>query len=476
MGKKSNQQKQQHHHHHPNQQQQSAQSDHIASAQSHLNSQKASTAAAAQQIKNHPALTHHIFQQFVVKEFQNQSYQYYANFNQATSTSQQNLNGQQITSNNAVNQNSKNHSESHNGSCQQSQNCMMINMHNYPPFTNPFNIISHQNTFSQQQVQTILTDCLKNLDNTRVQISHEVEKRNKKLLDKITFDIKFYLFAILQLILVNLLVFKSNYDYINIDLLLFSSLMLGRTIYLKVIAHNSYLGLQFQTRSFLGSSWSSVSQNFNGNTPSGSQQQQNQAGNIQNLSTLILNQKAQKQNQTSQLNNQNTQLSQAKRKVSRGNRHLLINAIMLTFMIVQLTCMWRLYFYNTLHNFICLFYPIMFELCLFGIQTKFALIDSPNHQEYASNQRYSSAIHEFLHLAKTVLFQSFEVAYYTGFITVKFIPQDLAIYFDTFTLQIFTMFLWINAVTILTSHYMQMRFVELQFNAQLLGKWSAYKA
>ena len=75
-------------------------------------------------------------------------------------------------------------------------------------------------------------------------------------------------------------------------------------------------------------------------------------------------------------------------------------------------------------------------------------------------------------MLKAVMFQSFEIAYYTGFITVKFIPQDLLIYFDPFTLQAFTLFLWVNAVTILATQYIQMRYIEMQFNAQLLGKWS----
>jgi hypothetical protein len=111
-------------------------------------------------------------------------------------------------------------------------------------------------------------------------------------------------------------------------------------------------------------------------------------------------------------------------------------------------------------------FRMMFEICLFGIQTKYGVIENPTpSNEFTSNSRYSSVQSEFLYLIKCVMFQSFEVAYFTGFITVKFIPYDLAIYFDSLTLQIFTMFLWINTITIMSSHYLQMRSIELQFNA-----------
>lgn len=73
------------------------------------------------------------------------------------------------------------------------------------------------------------------------------------------------------------------------------------------------------------------------------------------------------------------------------------------------------------------------------------------------------------------MYQSFEVAYFTGFLPVKFIPSDLVIYFDPATCFIFTMFIWINSLVLLVSHYLQHRSVELQFNAQLLGTWQQIK-
>ena len=70
-----------------------------------------------------------------------------------------------------------------------------------------------------------------------------------------------------------------------------------------------------------------------------------------------------------------------------------------------------------------------------------------------------------------MLFQSFEVAYFTGFVPVKFIPSDLMIYFDTTAVAVVSVFLWVNALTILASHHLQQRSTEMQFNAQCLGKW-----
>lgn len=97
------------------------------------------------------------------------------------------------------------------------------------------------------------------------------------------------------------------------------------------------------------------------------------------------------------------------------------------------------------------------------------------NQQQISQQRYSSAQNEFIHLGKTILFQSFEVAYFTGFIPMKFIPGDLMINFDNIALTVFTLFLWVNAITIQSSHYLQVRAVEMQLNAQSLGRWEIVK-
>ena len=62
-----------------------------------------------------------------------------------------------------------------------------------------------------------------------------------------------------------------------------------------------------------------------------------------------------------------------------------------------------------------------------------------------------------MHLIKCIMFQSFELAYYVGFIPVKLLPSDLLIYFDTTSVLVFTLFLFMTATAVLASHYMQAR-------------------
>jgi hypothetical protein len=62
-----------------------------------------------------------------------------------------------------------------------------------------------------------------------------------------------------------------------------------------------------------------------------------------------------------------------------------------------------------------------------------------------------------------------------GFIPIKLLPNDLLIYFDTTSVLVFTLFLFMNASAVLASHYLQVRTCEMQFNAQCLGKWMMYQ-
>lgn len=69
------------------------------------------------------------------------------------------------------------------------------------------------------------------------------------------------------------------------------------------------------------------------------------------------------------------------------------------------------------------------------------------------------------------MYQSFEVAYYSCFLPIKFIPNDLLIYFESNTCLAFTVFIWINSILIKASHYMQKRNVEMKFCAKTIGKF-----
>ncbi len=75
--------------------------------------------------------------------------------------------------------------------------------------------------------------------------------------------------------------------------------------------------------------------------------------------------------------------------------------------------------------------------------------------------RYSSPQSEFLYLIKSSLFASFELAFYVGFIPVKFIPGDLIIYFDTASIMVFTGFLWVTSLIIMGCHWLEVRATEM---------------
>lgn len=121
---------------------------------------------------------------------------------------------------------------------------------------------------------------------------------------------------------------------------------------------------------------------------------------------------------------------------------------------------------------------LIFEVCLFGLQLKYAHLEeeSPSTDPLNANSsqqpsifspfmtpyaRYSSAQSEFLHLVKATLFTSFELAYYVGFIPVKFIPGDLVIYFDATSILVFTVFLWLTSLIVMGCHWLEIRATEM---------------
>ena len=119
---------------------------------------------------------------------------------------------------------------------------------------------------------------------------------------------------------------------------------------------------------------------------------------------------------------------------------------------------------------------LIFEVCLFGLQLKYAHLEEepPAEPQMSSQQqpsifspfmtpyaRYSSAQSEFLHLVKATLFTSFELAYYVGFIPVKFIPGDLVIYFDATSILVYTVFLWLTSLIVMGCHWLEIRATEM---------------
>lgn len=97
-----------------------------------------------------------------------------------------------------------------------------------------------------------------------------------------------------------------------------------------------------------------------------------------------------------------------------------------------------------------------------------------------SAHRYSSPINELVHLIKSkrdfqaktvgVVFHSFEVAYFVGFLPVKFIVQE-EIQFDPYCTLSLTLFFWVNSSIFLISHFMFFKSGELHHQALQYGSW-----
>lgn len=74
-------------------------------------------------------------------------------------------------------------------------------------------------------------------------------------------------------------------------------------------------------------------------------------------------------------------------------------------------CLYTILRYNTIVNFVCVLHPLLLHQVVFwGCST---------------NQRFQTANQELIHLLKIVVFESFEVAYLTCFLPVKFVKSTL---------------------------------------------------
>ena len=91
--------------------------------------------------------------------------------------------------------------------------------------------------------------------------------------------------------------------------------------------------------------------------------------------------------------------------------------------------------------------------------------------EFSNMQRYSSATEELAHLMRTIVFNSFEVVFYTGFLPVKFIRHDTQLFFETSMVLVGTLTCLAMMLLLLAGHYLRKRAVEMQFNAKMSGQW-----
>lgn len=72
---------------------------------------------------------------------------------------------------------------------------------------------------------------------------------------------------------------------------------------------------------------------------------------------------------------------------------------------------------------------------------------------------------------KTVLFNSFNITYFTGFLPIKFIGSDSNLYFESTLLTISTLVTLCVLLIVHSAYYLRRRAVEMQFNAKMSGKW-----
>ena len=112
-----------------------------------------------------------------------------------------------------------------------------------------------------------------------------------------------------------------------------------------------------------------------------------------------------------------------------------------------LYCFVKLYAVSELPAVVCLIYPIVINFFVF---------------KWNSTMRYSSAPYEVLQILKSVLYHSFEVSYFCGFLPLRFVPFDTKIYVDTYSTMLLTVCVWVNSAAMLSSHLIARRAAELR--------------
>ena len=83
------------------------------------------------------------------------------------------------------------------------------------------------------------------------------------------------------------------------------------------------------------------------------------------------------------------------------------------------------------------------------------------HFEFSNLQRYATAKDELQYLMKTILFNSFQITYFTGFLPVKFIRADSNLYFESTLLTICTIMTLNVLLFVHCAYYLRRRAVEM---------------
>lgn len=91
--------------------------------------------------------------------------------------------------------------------------------------------------------------------------------------------------------------------------------------------------------------------------------------------------------------------------------------------------------------------------------------------EHSNMQRYASAKDELQHLITTIYFNAAEIGYYLGFLPIKFIKPDTHLHFDPILVLVVSLACFSMTFTLMCTHFLHKRAVEMQFNAKMCGAW-----
>jgi hypothetical protein len=130
-----------------------------------------------------------------------------------------------------------------------------------------------------------------------------------------------------------------------------------------------------------------------------------------------------------------------------------VGAIICALLLLGLTSV--IFVNHSLVNFVCLIFPILMHLVVFGLP--------PVQRTYEANE-------ELGFLLKQILQSSFEICYVTLFLPIKFIKSPHA-YFDK-VLPFYLAGVSLTVTTIVNLVYhLKRRRQEMRFNARMTGKW-----
>lgn len=119
----------------------------------------------------------------------------------------------------------------------------------------------------------------------------------------------------------------------------------------------------------------------------------------------------------------------------------------------------QLFLGHPLVNFLCLFYPSLLSVFIFGVS---------GGQERTGNGR------AVMRRIFKLLYSAIEYAYYVGVLPLRFLQHDY-LYYDLGRCVLLVAFVFINSLVMLLAHMLHTSFVDLYLQAQTLGRWEPYR-